>query len=138
MEDHHVIDIQIFDDNVSSFLAVLYKHKQTTKIAGNNFLIFDTDFNIIFELIKSELYYTSISKWNSLSGKPGVIRVAFNVLLSNRIHLIKINITQVIYRRQILYLIHDHDLIINFSYVFGKGESFRIEIYTIRSYNETS
>lgn len=99
MEEHHVIDIEIFDDYESSFLAVLYKHKQTTEVAGNNFLIFDTDFNIVFELIKSELYYTSISKWNSFSGKPGVIRVAFNVMLSNRIHLIKINITQVIYQR---------------------------------------
>ncbi|VVC42480.1 WD40/YVTN repeat-like-containing domain,WD40-repeat-containing domain [Cinara cedri] len=89
----HVIDIEIIEDNKSSILIVLYKNEQTEEIAGNNFILFDTNFNAIFKLKNSEFYYSSISKWYS-SGEPDVINIAFTVLLSKCIHLMQINIVQ--------------------------------------------
>ncbi|VVC45646.1 Hypothetical protein CINCED_3A007876 [Cinara cedri] len=91
--EKHVIDIEIIEDGKSSILAVLYKNEQTAGITGNNFVIFDTNLNVIFEYENSQFYYTSISKWNS-SDVPDVINIAFNVMLSKCIHLMRINIVQ--------------------------------------------
>lgn len=86
-----IICIDTFDNRKSSFLIVLYKNQKTTEIAGNNIKIFDIDFNVVFQLLDTQFYYTSVFKWFS-SGSLDIVNTAFTLILSKRVHLIKINI----------------------------------------------
>lgn len=100
--EKRVIDFEIFkcvDD--SSFLTVLYKNDETTEVAGNNIAILDSDFNAVFELKDTQLYFTSVFKWNSFNG-PNIIHPAFAVLLSKSIHSMTIDTVQVRRRLTIL------------------------------------
>lgn len=90
----HVIDIDIMDHNKSSFLTVLYTNQKNSENAGNNIIIFDTNFKVIFKLKDTQYYYISVFKWSTCS-VPDAINIAFSVLLSSVIHLMTINIIKV-------------------------------------------
>jgi hypothetical protein len=92
--EKHVIDIDIIDLTKSSFLTVLYTNQKNVENAGNNIIIFDLNFNVIFKLKDTQYYYISVFKWSSCD-VPDAINVAFSVLLSNVIHLMTINIIKV-------------------------------------------
>jgi len=104
MKEYHlekqVIDIEIFDSKMSSFLAVLNKNQETADIVGNDILIFDTNFSIVFQLKDTQFHYTSVFKWISF-GIPNVINIAFTAIRSKRIHLMKIDISQVCWIRRL-------------------------------------
>ncbi|XP_060835447.1 cilia- and flagella-associated protein 43 isoform X1 [Rhopalosiphum padi] len=89
----HVIDIDIVDNKKSSFLTVLYSDLNNDENAGNNILIFDILFNIVFKLNDIQNYYTSIFKWSSYS-IPSALNIAFTVLHSKSIHLMTIDIVK--------------------------------------------
>lgn len=86
-----IIDIEIFDSLKSAFLIVVYTNQITTEIGGNNILIFDTKFNVVYKLINTQLYYTSIVNYISF-GVPDIINIAFTVKSSKLVHLMVINI----------------------------------------------
>jgi len=90
----YVIDIDIIDDKISSFLTVLYTDLKNAENAGNNILIFDINFNIVFKLNDTQNYYTSIFKWSSCN-VHGALNIAFTVLQSKCIHLMTIDIVKV-------------------------------------------
>lgn len=90
----HVIDIDIIDLKKSSFLTVLYTNQKNSENAGNNIIIFDSNFEVVFKLKGTQYYYTSVFKWSPCN-VSGAINVAFSVLLSNVIHLMTINIIKV-------------------------------------------
>jgi len=104
VREHHlkkqVIDVKIFHNKMSSFLAVLYKTQETTDIVGNNIVIFDSNFNIVFELKNTRFYYTSVFKWIPFD-THNMINIAFAMPLSKCIHLMKIDISQVCYIRRL-------------------------------------
>lgn len=90
----YVIDIDIIDDKESSFLTVLYADLKNAENAGNNILIFDINFNIVFKLNDMQNYFTSVFKWSSCN-VPGTLNIAFTVLQSKCIHLTTIDIVKV-------------------------------------------
>jgi len=90
----YVIDIDIIDTKKTSFLTVLYTDLKNDENAGNNILIFDINFNIVFKLEDIQNYYTSVFKWSSCS-EPGALNIAFTVLQSKCIHLMTIDIVKV-------------------------------------------
>jgi len=90
----YVIDINIIDDKKSSFLTVLYTDLKNAENAGNNILIFDINFNIVFKLNDMQNYFTSVFKWSSYN-VPGALNIAFTVLQSKCIHLMTIDIVKV-------------------------------------------
>jgi len=92
--EKHVIDIDIFDLNSSSFLTVLYANQKNSENAGNNIIILDLNFKVVFKLIDTQFYYISVFKWCP-TNVPSTINIAFSVLLSNVIHLMSINIVKV-------------------------------------------
>lgn len=89
-----VIDIDIIDNKKSSFLTVLYSDLKNVDNSGNNILIFDVHFNIVFKLKDIENYYTSVFKWSACSVE-GALNIAFTVLRSKSIHLMTIDIVKV-------------------------------------------
>lgn len=89
-----VIDVELIDKKTSSLLSVLYKNERTSYVAGNNIIIFDTNFNTVLQLINTEYYYTSIFKLSSFD-QPNVISIACVVLLTRYIHRMVINVNQV-------------------------------------------
>lgn len=91
-----VIGFEIFDDKKSSYLTILYKDWETVEVAGNNIIILDVQFNVIFEIKDTQFYYTSIFKWISFV-EPNVINMGFTMVLSKRIHLMVVNVEQVRY-----------------------------------------
>ncbi|XP_060871614.1 cilia- and flagella-associated protein 43 isoform X4 [Metopolophium dirhodum] len=97
LREHHlgkyVIDIYIIDDKKSSFLTVLYTDLKNAENAGNNILIFDINFNIVFKLNDMQNYFTSVFKWSSCK-VPGALNIAFTVLQSKCIHLMTIDIVK--------------------------------------------
>lgn len=90
----YVIDIDIIDSKKSSFLTVLYTDLKNAENAGNNILIFDINFNIVFKLEDIQNYYTSVFKWSPCN-VPGALNIAFTVLQSKCIHLMTIDIVKV-------------------------------------------
>jgi len=90
----HVIDTDIIDHKKSSFLTVLYTNQKNYENAGNNIIIFDSNFKVIFKLKDTQYYYISVFKWSPCK-IPDAINIAFSVLLSNVIHLMTINIIKV-------------------------------------------
>lgn len=90
----HVIDIDIMYLKNSSFLTVLYTSQKNSENAGNNIIIFDSNFKVIFKLKDTLFYYTSVFKWSPCKVSDA-INIAFSVLLSNAIHLMTINIIKV-------------------------------------------
>ncbi|XP_016656351.2 cilia- and flagella-associated protein 43 [Acyrthosiphon pisum] len=97
LREHHlgkyVVDIDIIDDKKSSFLTVLYTDLKNAENAGNNILIFDINFNIVFKLNDIQNYFTSVFKWSSCY-VPGALNIAFTVLQSKCIHLMTIDIVK--------------------------------------------
>lgn len=95
VREHHlgknVIDIDIIDHKKSSFLTVLYTNQENSENSGNNIIIFDSSFKVIFKLEDTQYYYISVFKWSPCN-VPDAINIAFSVLLSNVIHLMTINI----------------------------------------------
>lgn len=91
---NQVIDIEIVNNENSSYLVILYNDRKSTEIAGNNIIIFDKNFKEIFEVKGTQYHYTSISKWIS-SSELDVINIALIVMMSKRIHLMTINTSQV-------------------------------------------
>lgn len=90
-----VIDAKIFDHNQSSFLIVLYRENQEiAEVGGNNIVIFNTNFDIVFESLNTQYHYTSIFKWISFD-EPGKINIALTVSMSFRIYLMTISIVEV-------------------------------------------
>lgn len=75
-------------------MTVLYTDLKNAENAGNNILIFDINFNIVFKLKDIQNYYTSVFKWSSCS-VLGALNIAFTVLQSRCIHLITIDIVKV-------------------------------------------
>lgn len=86
-----IIDIEIFDSLKSTFLIVVYTNQITAESGGNNIIIFDTKFNVIYKLINTQHYYTSIFNYISF-GVPDRINIAFTVKSSKLVHLMIINI----------------------------------------------
>jgi hypothetical protein len=90
-----IIDAKIFDDKQSSLLTILYReHEEISEVAGNNVVIFNKNFDIVFKLLNTQHNYTSIFKWISFD-IPGTINIALTVLKSFHIHLMTINIVEV-------------------------------------------
>lgn len=91
-----VIDIEILDNKTSSFIAILYENRDVTAdTVGNNILIFDTKFDIVFELKNTRFIYTSIFKWIPFDVPDNVINIGFAAMLSKRVHMMKIDISRV-------------------------------------------
>lgn len=86
-----IIDIDTFDNLKSTFLIVVYTNHITSEIGGNNILIFDTKFNVVYKLINTQHYYTSIFNYISF-GVPDIITIALTVKLCKFVHLMIINI----------------------------------------------
>lgn len=89
-----IVDTELIDKKTSSFLTVLYTNQKMTEVSGNYIKIFDSNFNTVFELNNSQLYYTSIFKWISCD-VPDIINIACTVMLSKQIQSMTININQV-------------------------------------------
>lgn len=90
-----VIDAKIFDNTQSSFLTVLYReHQEIAEVAGNNVVIFNKNFDMIFKSLNTNYNYTSIFNWISYD-TPDTINIALTVLMSFHIHLMTINIAEV-------------------------------------------
>lgn len=91
-----VVDIEICDKNNTSFIVVLYKNEKFAEMLGNNIIIYDINFNTVFELNNSQFYYTSIFKWISYDYEPYVLNLACTIMLSKYIQLMTINVLHVI------------------------------------------
>lgn len=89
--ERQVVGVETFNCKKSSFLAVLYKTQETFGFAANSFVILDVHFNIIFEMKDTRFCYTSIFRWKSL-GVPDLLYLAFTEMLSERVHLIVVNV----------------------------------------------
>lgn len=98
LREHHlgklVVDNDIIDNNESSFLVVLYTNMKNAENAGNNILIFDIHFKIVFQLKDLHNYYTSVFKWSPCS-VPDALNIAFTILLTKCILLMTISIDKV-------------------------------------------
>lgn len=99
VKDYHhlekrVIDVELTEYKKSSFLTVLYGKTENPDSAGNNILVFDEHFEIVFELHDTLHYYTSTFKW--ISSSPKMINVALVAMLSRQVHLMTISISQVL------------------------------------------
>lgn len=82
------------DYKKSSFLTVLYTDLKNAENTGNNILIFDINFNIVFKFNNTQNYFTSVFKWSSCN-VTGALNIAFTVLQSKCIHLMTIDIVKV-------------------------------------------
>lgn len=89
--ENQIIDTEMFSCVKSTFLLVLFTNQKITEIAGNNIVIFDTNFNIVYEFIGTHYYYTSAFKWISF-GVSDMINMAFTIIMSKSVHLMMLNI----------------------------------------------
>ncbi|XP_050433883.1 cilia- and flagella-associated protein 43 [Adelges cooleyi] len=103
-----VIDIETVTNDKTPYIVVLYKTKDDDKIAGNNVVIYNSEFKSVFQLKNNENYLTSVSNWPPLK-TPNLLRIAFTAYLGKHIHLMIINVIKwKILEEEILPL--DHDL----------------------------
>lgn len=92
--ENRVVDVELTDNQLSSLFTVLYGNRKISEIAGNNIVVFNKNFEVVFTLYNTQQYYTSTFKWTSFM-YPDVLNVAFTVKLSRQVHLMTINIVQV-------------------------------------------
>lgn len=89
-----VIDIETVTNDKTPYIVVLYKTKDDDKIAGNNVVIYNSEFKSVFQLKNNENYLTSVSNWPPLK-TPNLLRIAFTAYLGKHIHLMIINVIKV-------------------------------------------
>lgn len=89
--EKRIIDFEIFDSLKSSLFIVIYTNYITTEVGGNNIIIFDTNFNVVYKLIDTQFCYTSTFKLLSFD-VPDIINIAFTVKSCKYVHSMIINI----------------------------------------------
>lgn len=100
-----IIDFEIIEnEEPSSVIAAVYAGEPSTGTAGNNVVVFDRKFNVVFELKDMRYYYTSVFKRTGMMfNAPNTVNIAFTAINSTHVHLMTINITVYIYICTILY-----------------------------------
>lgn len=89
--EKRIIDFEILDSLKSSLFIVIYTNCITAEVGGNNILIFNTNFNVVYKLIDTQFYYTSTFKLISFE-VPDIINIAFTVKSCKYVHSMIINI----------------------------------------------